>query len=575
MNLYVSHFPPKSVFRLGELNGTQPNHGFINILDFKKSIKSITACLGSQKPGLAPFSSSLVGLKIEYRQSPSPASLLGRCEKLGPSFYMNEDDRIIKVELRFMASYSMKEATTINEVVFTTQQGMIKGFKDNEVIDSDGQGDHQVVLESSSCLELIGLAWSFDLRGDLAADHGIQAVYARPRAPEGSHSELINIQKMLYPSLAGIHDLPPFIQPRPIPAKEGKVYPIIPLLLHSICHIISIRVFFNAFLQGFTFTLSSGETQSIGNLLGAYEDFAIGENQYIYSISIFQRHQSDIRTKLPGDILAVEAIRFSIVKWIDGKAYTRHSPRYGASKSFGPFTNEQRGLWGANWGGSANWDGCFPLRETRIDIQPGTSFAGVYVESSNTHVRGMGILVSDQDGLPEDVTPLCTRPLKTATATIKDTLPEESPTRKDSDKVPYLGIAPPSTFLPLQIFGRKDGTYRTWCPAPASISKVIIYRHQTWGRVVVIGLEFVSGDESGKNTLLGHRTLWMEHAIEIKVREGEEVVGFVLDGQHGEGQGLESVKLITGGIDGTKKTAGFYAYVAVSARRVLIATCSH
>ena len=149
------------------------------------------------------------------------------------------------------------------------------------------------------------------------------------------------------------------------------------------------------FFQGLSFTLSDNETRSIGNLLGAYQDFSIKQNEHICSLSFYQRHQTTVRTQLPGDVLSVEGLQFGLCRWVDGKAHVRHSPYLGLCKTFGPFLNEQRGLWNANWGGNAGWARCFPRKRTRVMVQSGSSFAGMYLESSSTHVRRAGVLVSD------------------------------------------------------------------------------------------------------------------------------------------------------------------------------------
>ena len=536
-NIWMCSSVPPPNLQLGEPISWQPHHGFIGFLDLNRSIKSITACLGAYS--FAPLTSSvdLIGLKIDYYHEKSSATLLGRCEKLGPFFNIEKDDRISKIGFGGIFVNSCKEPQKLCEIFFTTVKGMAIGFRGPEILESPTDVGHHVTFQSGSGFELAGLVWSFDLRLDSAADHGIQPLFnLKPQVPR---SERTNIQKLLYPSHPWTYDLPIPVRLRPIPSKEGNYYPITPLLLHPAHHIVSIHVYFNSFLQGIAFTLSNNETYSIGNSMGVSQEFLIEKDEQIYTVSIYQRYQNYIRTQLPGDILTVEGISFGVCKLIDGKLSGRQSPRFGPTKPFGPFLNEQRGLWTANMGGSAGWEGCFPLKEIRIDIQPGTSFAGMYLECCNTHTRRAGILISDQNGLPGDVKSLFRRPLKKTTTTTAN----NGASSQDNESRPYLGMLPPSASLGLPVAGRAAGTYRIWCPSPRDLSKIIVYRHQTWGRTVVIGLEFVSRDGEHESTLLGHRSFWTQHSVEVMIAEGERVVKFEVEGQHSEGQGFENAKV--------------------------------
>lgn len=538
MNVEISHFPSAPTVRVGELIGTQPNHGYACFLDLKKEIESITACIGSRSPGFTDSSRELVGIKVDYRHdSPLPA-LLGRCTTFGPMIELPELDYVVKVEIGLIRDTGSTEPQTVNQIIFTTRQGMVKGFRGDEIIDSSISGDHRIVLDSSDCLELIGLTWSFDLRLSLATDHGIQPLYMMNQKLD-PRTKSTDIQKILYPSHPWMHPISSSIRPRPIPAKEGNYYPISPLLLPSTSLITSIRVFFNNFLQGLSFTLSNDQTYSAGNLLGAYQDFSIEQDELICSISFYQRHQTTIRTQLPGDILSVEGVRFSVCRWVDGEAHVRHSPYLGSRKPFGPFMNEQRGLWNANWGGSADWAGCFPRKMTRIILQPGTSLAGMYLEFSSTHVRRAGALVSDHHGLPQNIESLLSRQLRE----MPDLAVEESPSDRIDNSIPYLGAPPPPSSVILRTSGRTKGTYRIWCPAPSSLCKIITYRHYARGQPVFIGLEFISRDGGKAGALLGHRSVWMEYAVETEVGEGSEVERFEVEGQHDAGGGFEGVKV--------------------------------
>ena len=177
MNVNTSGFPS---VRIGESIGTQSNHGFSYFLELRSDIKSTTACLGRRSPGFAESYHDLIGIKLEYFFAPrhhSVHALLGRCSEFGPTFELPAADRIFKVQVGLIhEGYSM-ELRTVNEIVFTTRQGVVKCFRGSTIIDSNTSGDHHLAVESSDCLQLIGLAWSFDLRQSLATDHGIQPHY--------------------------------------------------------------------------------------------------------------------------------------------------------------------------------------------------------------------------------------------------------------------------------------------------------------------------------------------------------------------------------------------------------------
>ncbi|CAD6579527.1 MAG: hypothetical protein ASARMPRED_009172 [Alectoria sarmentosa] len=294
------------------------------------------------------------------------------------------------------------------------------------------------------------------------------------------------------------------------------------------------------------FQWSHNETRSIGNLLNACQDFSIKQNEHICSISFYQRHQTIVRTQLPGDVLSVEGLRFALCRWVDGKAHVRHSPYLGPSKTFGPFLNEQRGLWNASSGGNAGWAGCFPRKRTRIMVQSGSSFAGMYLESSSTHVRRAGVLVSDQYGLPENVEQLFSRKLR---------------------KRPNLAAKePPSD----QTAGSVPRHQSLLSPSQRAVAQKARIASGVPGEPMVIGLEFVSRDGDNTSALLGHRSVWMEHAIETEVGEWCEVERFEVEGQHEAGRGFGGVKIIIAqanldnsadGSKRTRKTVGFYAYV--------------
>lgn len=66
------------------------------------------------------------------------------------------------------------------------------------------------------------------------------------------------------------------------------------------------------------------------------------------------------------------------MKWEDGERKTRFSPRLGPSQDFGPFLHSQKGLWREGDDGT-DWN-CFRPQVTKISLEPGTYFAGLYAE---------------------------------------------------------------------------------------------------------------------------------------------------------------------------------------------------
>ena len=73
------------------------------------------------------------------------------------------------------------------------------------------------------------------------------------------------------------------------------------------------------------------------------------------------------------------------------EAKVRYTRRVGSSGIFGPFTNQQRGLWNADGGGSACWKSCFPQEETCIEIENDTSFVGLWAEVMSVSIIGTNI----------------------------------------------------------------------------------------------------------------------------------------------------------------------------------------
>ncbi|MDI1489970.1 MAG: hypothetical protein OHK93_001169 [Ramalina farinacea] len=110
--------------------------------------------------------------------------------------------------------------------------------------------------------------------------------------------------------------------------------------------------------------------------------------------------------------------------------------------------------------------------------------------------------------------------------------------------VPWLGNPPPDSSVIEPMEEKVEGAYCMWCLLPPTIAKVIVYRHSSWGKIAVAGVEFVSREGGSKNTLLGHRSLYMDNSVEYDVGEDECVNGLeqIFVGKEGEDQRLEDLK---------------------------------
>lgn len=89
--------------------------------------------------------------------------------------------------------------------------------------------------------------------------------------------------------------------------------------------------------------------------------------------------------------LLIRDTQFGLVENASSEPKVRYTCRAGSPSIFGPFTNQQRGLWQAEGGGSANWRSCFPPEENCIQIKTNTSFVGLWAEVvsvSTANIKG-------------------------------------------------------------------------------------------------------------------------------------------------------------------------------------------
>ena len=202
----------------------------------------------------------------------------------------------------------------------------------------------------------------------------------------------------IYSVIPWLQSPPPNLQLRPLWKKDNVHLSLISSLYETDVleefadtDIVSILVYFNSFLQGIKIRYRNEQTRSVGNLIGASDEVHLNQER-IFAIALRERRQQVTRSQLsPDDLICIEGIQFGLVRWQDEKPQVRYSPCFGSPRPFGPFVNNHRGLWHPHSGGSADWSVCFPSYVNKIFLQPGTSFAGLYADSSTTHIHRLGI----------------------------------------------------------------------------------------------------------------------------------------------------------------------------------------
>ena len=278
--------PPGYV--IGQAIGVQPTHGFINWFDFKRPIKRITACVVRAQNTRGEISSPVLsGLKVDFYEGAS--TLLGRCAGFGEHFDLEGEDAIEEVVIGMTTT----RYKILQGIWFITTKGLCKGFIRDSLSEKPDENLSNVALTSKSGLILRGLAWSFDLGHSSSGDSGIQPIYSLNA--ELDHSELL---RTLYPTLDWAQAPAPHIQLRPTPSPIRSRYPFVSSQLSSDddgiyrdTNITSIKVFFNAFLQGVQFIFRNGEYRSLGNLVGAQTTLELQEER-IFAVEIEQHVQA-------------------------------------------------------------------------------------------------------------------------------------------------------------------------------------------------------------------------------------------------------------------------------------------
>ena len=308
-NLWTTPTTPSPTHLVGEPCSGQPNHGFISWVDLDRPITCMTAGLSVTKRDVfgKPAIIGITGLKIDFEDS-GPL-LIGRYEMLGPLLQFHAKDRIIEVQSHLKATSRLN---TLNELIFTTKNGIIKGFKDGLFVDLIGKSPELHSLHSSSQFRPSGLAWSFDLTGKMGLQPLYQQCVKEPEAP------IIppNIPGCLYPSMSWNRS-PPDIQVRPIPTKRDDQFGFNPTLLNTDSlnsfpntTLVAIHVYYNAYLQGITLRYKTREVRKIGNAVGQAETFYL-QKEHIFAMWIHERVSVLNIMSMPREVCWTDGIKVS------------------------------------------------------------------------------------------------------------------------------------------------------------------------------------------------------------------------------------------------------------------------
>ena len=309
-NLWTQSSPPPHDNVLGEVIGSQSTHGFINWIDFDKPIRRITACLGAHTRNFRndPVQPSLVGLKIDIQGS--EPTLLGRCSSFGPFFELDIDDHLVGFTIGITA---ISRSRIIKEVLFDTKKNICVGFRDDQIIKSVGEDGERRAFQTTDKLQLVGLAWSFDLGPSSAGDQGIQPLYRQLDTRQIFDTSV----NSLYPSLVWTHSPPPGVRLRPVPEMKSTHFKLTPSISYSEkfdqikdFNLTAINIYYNAFLQGIVFEYKDTPAHVLGNKVGALEVFRL-DNERVTTVWFHERVQKLFRMSLPREIICVDGIRVS------------------------------------------------------------------------------------------------------------------------------------------------------------------------------------------------------------------------------------------------------------------------
>lgn len=310
-NVWIENEKPPPDSLLSEFIGSQASHGFINWMTLDQPISRITACLLTGKRNFRGEEAPPALTGVKFNTISGSPKLLGRCTSFGPSIDFENADKIVEISIGLQIS---ERARSIEEIMFIFRSGIRKGFRADRLIE-DHESQHRQVMRSGTSCDLVGLVWSFDLGPAYIGDQGVQALYHLDKTePEE------DFMPTIYPSINWSKPPPPNLQLRPIPCSKVHRH-----RLHSILRVdddygalsdsnlTSIKVYFNAFLQGITFHYANGTTRILGNTVGAEESLEL-HNERIFAVYITSYVQRLPNMSLPRDTMAIGAIRVSTIE---------------------------------------------------------------------------------------------------------------------------------------------------------------------------------------------------------------------------------------------------------------------
>ncbi|KAI9679808.1 MAG: hypothetical protein M1817_004822 [Caeruleum heppii] len=510
-NLWISDEIPPASYIPGEVIGSQAENGFIDWIDLSKPVKELRVCTGNLSSDSTSAPHDLIGLAVR-RNGESTPHLVGNDQGCGSTFEGNmvqDGLRILVISDRGYlnlpspsAIQLFSHATSIGQICKSEAAKDLDSFKEpnlsHDVTKAWSVDRKWQVLESTSTLRLVGLIWSYNA--------GFHKKAIQPLYEIQESSELAAMSRRLYPSLREVLSMPDDIEVRPIPAGISKGLSFSTTIGGGSTprsQLACIKMYLNSFLQGVELLYRDGRVCSAGNLVGATQTIHLEEDERICSIHIHDRLTDATEEKGVGEILCVHGLSFGLVKNYGLQQIQRKISFPGGHATFGPFVDHQRGLRSRK----ADSRDLNKLQARTVDVrlQPGTTFAGLYLESMPNYVRRAGVLVSHQSGLP--------RLIGVSSPDSESAVPH-LPLRHELDAVSphhtWYGDAPPPTMkvVPSPINGTGDGKYRMWCPIPRGLTKITIYRAQ---RERIIGIEFHS--HSARGSLIGWRSYRHEGTI--------------------------------------------------------------
>ncbi|KAI9798516.1 MAG: hypothetical protein M1833_004783 [Piccolia ochrophora] len=490
-NIWTSESLPPSEYTFGEVMGTQPENGFINWIDLTMPLSQFRHCMGTISWNLTAGPADahdLIGFEIQHACE-SGTHLVGIDQGRGSYFDVSQTCETLTVMV--ITELGPFDLSTPTEIQF-----LARGEPDG----SWEEGRHWRLIKSTPGLKLVGLAWSYN---GTMLQRAIQPLFEiQENDPRCS-----DLHQYLYPSLKWTSRLSTDIEIRPIPAEQSETSTLETAVGDKSkprSQLSRIVIFFNSFLQGVELHYKDGQIRSAGNTVGATQTCHLQEGEQVSSVRIHDRVTDLTGNGGTGAIFCVDGLSFGLVTGQGLQQTKRWIPFSGASKFFGPYVKQQHGLC-SHFGSSLDLD-AMHARTLDLQLRPGTSLAGIYLESTPTYVRRAGVLISRDNGLP-DSTGASPAPRKEPSSYVLDI-----DTKDSRSAPPWLGVSPSLSchFVSDVIIGRCGGKYRAWCTIPPRIIKMTIYRQR---RQQIVGIEFHSAP--GRSNMVGFRSFQHDGTVVV------------------------------------------------------------